>query len=101
GAGGRARQERRREDREDERPPHTSIISAAGPLIPVKRGTTSRTSSRAQKAMSSSSPGGPYVRAFRPSSAVGNALATSSAASPASVRSPLTSWTMRPAQYAS
>lgn len=50
---------------------HAAAISAAGPRIPAKRGTTSSTLSRAQKAMSSSRPGGPYVRAFSPASASG------------------------------
>ena len=57
--------------------------------MPASRGTTSSTFSRAQNAMSSSSPGGPYVRAFSPSSAFGNARAINSAAIAASVRSRL------------
>ena len=98
GAGSCGRDQRRGDDRQDERPFHPGIISAAAPTSPVKRGTTSRTSSRAQNAMSSSSPGGPYVRAFNPASAVGNARATRSAAIAESVRSSPSSCTMRPAQ---
>jgi len=59
------------------------VTSAAAPTIRVKRGTTSSTLSRAQKAMSASSPGGPYKRAFNPCSGLGNASARSLAASAA------------------
>ena len=41
------------------------------PCMPANRGTAVSTLSRAQNAMSSSSPGGPYVLAFSPSSALG------------------------------
>jgi hypothetical protein len=44
-----------------------SVTSAAPPTIRTKRGTTARASSRATHAMSSSRPGGPYVRALIPS----------------------------------
>ena len=43
-----------------------ALTTAAAPSRPAKRGTTSSTLSRAQKRMSSSRPGGPYVRAVRP-----------------------------------
>src|SRR5207244_3105909 len=43
-----------------------ATISAAPSTIRSSRGTTSRTLSRAHHAMSSSRPGGPYVRAVRP-----------------------------------
>ena len=78
-----------------------ATISAAEPTMRAKRGTVSSIFSRAQNSMSASSPGGPYVRAFRPSSAVGNDCATSAAAIAASLRSPPSSSTNRPAQYAS
>jgi hypothetical protein len=45
--------------KEDEREPHADLISAAAPNMPTIRGTMSRTLSRAQNSMSSSSPGGP------------------------------------------
>ena len=82
-------------------PLYESTISAAGPTMRARRGTVSSTLSRAQNSTSASSPGGPYVRAFSPSSAVGNDCATSAAATAASLRSPPTSCTIRPAQYAS
>src|SRR6266542_1356698 len=86
---------------EDEAGLHAGSISAAGPTLPTSLGMTSSTLSRAQKTMSSSRPGGPYVRAFNPSSALGNARATRSAAIAASERSASSNCTMRPAQYAS
>ena len=48
-----------------------AVISAAGPTMRAKRGTTSSTLSRETHAMSSSRPGGPYVRALMPSIARG------------------------------
>src|SRR6185437_10656980 len=106
GLAGRAARSRRNDQEGDEPGQdqcefHEPRISAAGPTIPTSRGTTSSTFSRAQKAMSSSRPGGPYVRALNASSAVGNACAISSDPIAASVREPFTSWTIRPAQYAS
>src|SRR5262249_25537970 len=59
GAGGLAGNEQRGRGREQDRPFHLSIISAAEPSIPVSSGTTSSRSTRAQYAMSSSRPGGP------------------------------------------
>src|SRR5439155_18586024 len=69
-----------------EREPVTaqSVTSAAVPTIPANRGTASSTLSRAQNAMSSASPGGPYVRAVDRSYASGDARATSAAAIAAS-----------------
>ena len=77
------------------------MISAEPSTMRLRRGTTSRTLTCAQNAMSSSSPGGPYVRARRPSWASGHARAIASAAFAESDGSAPRSWTIRPAQYAS
>src|SRR4051812_8291518 len=78
-----------------------ATISAAAPTIRENRGTVASRSTCAQKRMSSSSPGGPYVRAFNPSSASGQRAAMTPAAIAASVGSPASASTIRPAQYAS
>ena len=81
--------------------PASRLISAAPPTMRLSRGTTSRTLTWAQNAMSASRPGGPYVRARSPSCASGQACAIASAALPESEGSASSSWTIRPAQYAS
>src|SRR5262249_32672485 len=78
-----------------------ATISAACPTIRANRGTVSSRFSREQNSMSASRPGGPYVRAFSPSSADAKEPAGRSAATAASVRSPVSRWTILPAQYAS
>src|SRR5262245_37332368 len=80
---------------------YRAAISAEPSTIRPRRGTTSRTLTCAQNAMSSSSPGGPYVRARRPSCASGQARAIASAAFAESDGSAPSSCTIRPAQYAS
>jgi hypothetical protein len=75
-------------EHENERPLHLSIISDAAPSVPVSSGTTSRRSSWAQIGDVVLEPGGPYVRALSPSSALGKARASSSVAVAACVRSP-------------
>src|SRR5215211_1729835 len=75
-------------------------ISAAESTIRLRRGTTFTTSSCEQNLMSFSSPGGPYVLASSASCADGNARATRTHAFAASVTSPPSFSTIRPAQYA-
>src|SRR4029453_1901476 len=87
----------------DRRNLHVSpfVISRAPSPIRDRRGTTSSIPTWAQNAMSSSRPGGPYVRASSPSWASGHARAIASVAFAASDGSAPSSWTIRPAQYAS